>query len=241
VNVTELVDALERLLMAYGPRGWWPLPSRAGMDGRDADGYLRGPSIPVAGDDDSATAARFEIAVASVLAQNTAWNGAGKALASLGSAGLLSPSALAAADDRELFGAIKPAGTFRRKAGYLRALAVAWQALDGETPTRGQLLGIPGIGFETADCIMVYCFGAPAFIADAYARRILARIGLTETGGGYESVRAWAEARLPRDAAWLAEAHALIVEHAKRHCRARPACDRCPLVTGCAYALNQLE
>lgn len=237
----DLVDAIERLLAAYGPRGWWPLPSRAGNEGRDADGYLRGPSIPVSGDDGSAEAARFEIAVASVLTQNTAWKGAGKALASLGSKGLLSPSALAAADDRELYEAIKPAGTFRRKAGYLRALAAAWQALDGETPTRGRLLGIPGIGFETADCIMMYCFGAPAFIADAYARRILSRIGLTGSGCDYESVRAWAEKRMPMDAAWLAEAHALMVEHAKRYCRAKPACDGCPLASNCAFVLNKQE
>jgi endonuclease-3 related protein len=42
---------------------------------------------------------------------------------------------------------------------------------------------------------------------------------------------------LPADAGYLAEGHALLVEHAKRHCRARPVCSGCPLAATCPAAI----
>lgn len=233
---SSLVDVVATLAEAYGPRGWWPLPSRAGLDGRDADGYLPGPSVTLeSGGGRAAALRRFEIACAAVLAQNTAWTGAARALTALAAAGLLDPETLSAVDPAALEAAIRPAGTFRLKARHLRSLAAAWPALDSGTPAREALLALPGIGPETADCILVYCHSAAVFIADAYARRILARLGRLPEGLGYEAARALAEPACPADAAWHAEAHALFVEHAKRRCRARPLCEGCPLRNFCEY------
>ena len=226
-----LSHALERLLEAYGPRGWWPLPSRADEPGRDDEGYLRGPSGTAPADD---PACRFEIAVAAVLAQNTAWRGAAVACRNLWRAGLLSPEAMATSSPERLSELVMPAGTFRIKAGYLRAMAAEWPSIEASAePTRERLLGIDGIGYETADCILLYCFGVPVFIADAYARRILSRTGLVGSCDGYERVRRIAEASLPQEADYLCETHALLVEHAKRHCKARPDCKDCPLAPSC--------
>jgi len=224
---------LERLLADYGPRGWWPLPSRAGEPGRDDDGYLVGPSRPASADE---VAARFEIAVAAVLAQNTAWHGAAAACRNLWHAACLTPEAIAAAAPERVAELVMPAGTFRIKTGYLKALSAEWPSIAAAgKPTRERLLDIQGIGYETADCILLYCFGIPVFVADAYARRILSRLGLVGSGDGYERVRRVAEASLPPEADYLCEAHALLVEHAKRHCKARPACDGCPLASSCVH------
>ena len=221
---------------AYGARGWWPLPSRAGLDGRDAEGYLPGPSETlVAGGGREPSLRRFEIACAAVLAQNTAWTGAARALSALSDSGLLDPGALAATDASVVEAAIRPAGTFRRKARYLRSLAAAWPGLDAGVPGRNALLALSGIGPETADCILVYCYSVPVFIADAYARRVLSRLGVLPGGLGYERARSLVEPACPPSASWHAEAHALLVEHAKRRCRAQPLCEGCPVRNSCEW------
>ena len=194
MNLEQIIDALAS---AYGPRGWWPLPSKAGQDGRNATGYLLSHSVPVGpealdttapGSDDSGLgvpwfdsqsrrAARFEIAVGAILAQNTAWRGASKAVAALAAQGWLEPAAILEANASELAGLLRPAGTFARKAGYLKTLAAAWPGMDVGIPKRAELLALRGVGYETADCILCYCYGQPRFVADAYARRIAARCG----------------------------------------------------------------
>ncbi|MBN1243943.1 MAG: DNA repair protein [Spirochaetales bacterium] len=221
---------------AYGPRGWWPLPSRAGLEARDADGYLDGPSETLGpGGGRERSLRRFEIVAAALLAQNTAWTGAARALLAMAAHGCLDPIRVSAAPIEELEAMLRPSGTFRLKARYLRSMAQAWSAIDAGTPERSDLLCLPGIGPETADCILVYCYSVPVFIADAYARRVLSRLGLLPDGLGYEAARLTVEPACPTDAAWQAEAHALLVEHAKRHCRARPLCPGCPLRNLCEY------
>ncbi len=232
----ELVDAIESLLTAYGPQGWWPIPTRAGIEGRDNAGYRAALSMPVRPDAINAAQDRFEIAVGAVLAQNTAWTGATKALIALHHAGLLSPGALADVDDAFLCQTIRTAGTFKIKAVYLKALAAAWPGFEAHTPSRKHLLAIQGIGYETADCILLYCFSQPVFIGDAYARRILFRLGFFNSPQSYEATRMAAESVLPSDSDYLAEVHALIDEHGKRCCRSSPRCPKCPLATDCAYA-----
>ena len=72
-----------RLLAAYGPQGWWPLPSMAGKRGFDSRGYHSGGfRWPRSGDQ------RFEIVVGAILTQNTAWTNVEKALERLRSAGV---------------------------------------------------------------------------------------------------------------------------------------------------------
>jgi NADH-quinone oxidoreductase subunit D len=42
-------------------------------------------------------------------------------------------------------------------------------------PLRRELLGVRGLGPETADAILLYAAGRPVFVADAYTRRVLER------------------------------------------------------------------
>ncbi len=227
---------LGSLSAAYGPQGWWPLPSLAGVDGRNEAGYKAAYSTPVPAGDINAAQARFEIAAGAVLAQNTAWTGATRALLALHRAGLLSPEALTGVDEAILCETIRPAGTFKTKAIYLKALSAAWLGFEVETPSRKRLLTVQGIGYETADCILLYCYGQPVFIGDAYARRLLLRVGFFDSPQGYEATRLAAGSVLPSDAAFLAEAHALIDEHGKCCCRATPRCAECPLKADCPQA-----
>lgn len=209
----------ERLYTAYGPQHWWP------------------------GD------TPFEIMVGAILTQNTAWSNVERAIDALDRAGALEARPLLALPERELATLIRPAGYFNVKARRLRNY-VHWYLAHGEhagldawetAALRNGLLSVSGIGPETADDILLYAFGRPVFVVDAYTRRLVTRVGWFDDDPGYEPLRLWFERRLGaaargRDlAALYNEYHALIVVHGKSLCRPRPLCSQCPLARVCRY------
>jgi endonuclease-3 related protein len=130
----------------------------------------------------------LEMFVGAVLVQQTRWETVEAAVVRMRDAGLLSPAALAAADTGALAALIRPCAFHGQKAPGLQAIArhilerhggdIA-RLLDQERAAlRAELLALPRIGRETADTIMLYAGGHPVFIVDAYARRLLARLGL---------------------------------------------------------------
>ena len=174
-----------------------------------------------------------------MLTQHTAWPNAARAIEALRARGLLTPARVAALDASDLAGVIRPAGTPRVKARRIQALT-GWlvESMGGSfsrlrtaplAPLRRRLLEISGLGPETADAILLYAAGRPAFVADAYTRRVLARHRLIGRAAGYEEARAWLEAHLPSDPALFNEFHALLVAVGKSNCRTAPRCDDCPL------------
>lgn len=95
---------------------------------------------------------------------------------------------------------------------------------------RAELLGISGIGPETADSILLYAAGYPSFVVDAYTKRIFARHGTIREGASYAEVQAIFERALPAETPLFNEYHALIVRLGKDFCRPRePRCAACPL------------
>ena len=94
-----------------------------------------------------------------------------------------------------------------------------------------------GIGPETADDMLLYAFDRPVFVVDAYTRRLLARLGLAAGDEPYDAIRLGFERALGPDVPLYNEYHALIVAHAKAHCRVRPHCAGCPLRRLCPSAV----
>ena len=205
----ELEKIFELLYAAYGPQHWWPAKTA------------------------------FEVCVGAILAQNTAWTNVEKAIARLRRAGLLGAEALRAAPEEALAEAVRPAGTWKLKAAYLRGFVDHLQERHGgklgkmlgrpRDVLREELLGIRGIGPETADCIVLYAAGHPSFVVDAYTRRILERHYLLNGRERYEDVRELFHRNLPAEAARFNEFHALFVRLGKERCRKRPLCEGCPL------------
>ncbi len=197
------------LARRFGPQDWWP--------GRTA----------------------YEIAVGAVLTQHTAWISAARAVAALRAHRLLSAARVAVTPEAALTRVIRAAGTPRLKARRLRALTRWLLGRFGARfaamrrlplgPLRRELLAVPGLGPETTDAILLYAAGRPVFVADAYARRVLARHRLLPPRATYEEARAFVEAHLPSDPALFNELHALLVAVGKAHCRAAPRCLGCPL------------
>lgn len=186
----------------------------------------------------------FEVMVGAVLVQNTSWqHSARPAVLALKRAKQLSPAKITALPSAKLAKLIRSSGTHGVKAKRLKALS-RWllgqggvaraRRLDTDS-LRQSLLAVHGIGPETADCILLYVFDRPVFMADAYARRFLGRLGMKFVPDNYESVRRKVQAVLPADAAMYNEFHALIVRHSKELCRVQPLCERCALRRNCAY------
>lgn len=205
----------DRLHDRFGPQGWWPGETP------------------------------FEVMVGAVLTQNTAWTNVERAILRLKRAGLLDASILAALPLADLGSLIQSAGYFNVKARRLQGFCQALIAAGGEgvlgtltTPDlRGWLLGVHGIGPETADDILLYAFDRPVFVVDAYTRRIFERLGLLAGGEGYEPIRAAFEAALPPDVGLFNAYHALLVRQGKGVCRiTRPRCYDCALRTDCLAA-----
>lgn len=203
-----------KLYRQHGPQHWWP------------------------GD------TPFEVMVGAVLTQNTAWSNVEKAIANLRAARLLDAAAIIRTSPARLAKLLTPSGYFNVKARRLRSLC-AWYVEQGgfdalsqrATPRlRCELLALHGIGPETADDILLYAFGRPVFVIDAYTRRLFKRLGLIAGDESYEALRADVERRFVRGddkVALFNEFHALIVAHTKDICRPRPRCELCCLARTC--------
>lgn len=257
----EVMRIYRMLLEGYGEQGWWPI------------GGAYSPEFKRRGKDD---AERLEICIGAILAQNTSWLNAQKAVLRLREAGLLgSPEdegpahsgerggegengaeeaernpepetgngmgeaackgagvaageggggALARIGEAELAELIRSAGYYNVKARKIREFL----GYSGEASREG-LLSVWGLGEETVDSMLLYAYDVPVFVVDAYAKRVFSRLGLCGEGASYGEVQGLFHSSLPREAALFNEYHALIVEHAKRHCRVKPLCGGCPL------------
>jgi len=161
----------------------------------------------------------FEICIGAILTQNTNWKNVEKALNNMINAKKLSAEEIASCQLTTLEKLVRPSGFYRQKAKRLKEFAKFVVHFDGDfykDVTREQLLGINGIGRETADSILLYACNKPVFVIDAYTRRLFSRLGLITGEEDYDYLRNFFESRLPKDAGLYKEFHALIVEHEKR-------------------------
>lgn len=215
-----LTNVYHKLLELYGPQGWWPLldwkgenPTKTGsLKGYHPGNY----SLP------ENSQQRFEIVLGAILTQNTAWTSAEKALGNLKRLGVVDPHLLLQLDSEVLKAAVRPAGFFNQKTVYLQKISRFFIKLDGEVPTRKELLKVKGVGNETADSILLYAYHQPQFVVDAYTKRIFSHLGIIEQNTSYMEVKNLFEKCLPRYVPLYQEYHALIVEHAKRYYQKQP-------------------
>jgi endonuclease-3 related protein len=172
--------------------------------------------------------------------QNTSWQNVERAIRNLSEADLLEPKALYELPEEELEELIRPAGYYRIKAGRLRALLkFVVERYGGSleamfrrpmTDLREELLGVHGVGQETADSILLYAGGMPTFVVDAYTYRIFSRHGWIDLESDYSQIQEYFHDHLPADAPMYNEYHALLVNLGKHNCKKSKAlCETCPL------------
>lgn len=217
-----LMEIYDLLYERFGPQNWWPAETR------------------------------FEVIVGAILTQSTSWRNVEKAISNLKAAGILSLDGLLRTDIHKLAELIRPSGYYNMKARKLKAIASflsknSYSDLDVlfKRPldeVRRDLLGVYGVGPETADSILLYAGGLPSFVVDAYTRRVFGRLGIMQPDLPYEQVRSFFMDNLPPSAQLYNEYHALIVILGKEICTSRnPKCDLCPvrpLAHGSSFCLT---
>ena len=200
----------------YGPQGWWPAKTK------------------------------LEVVLGAILVQSTAWGNAAKALDAIREAGVLDVSALARMSEGELGELVRSSGFYTVKARRVKAFVEhVMEGHGGDLDSmleqdaaelRRELLGIHGIGEETADCIVLYAAGKPTFVIDEYTRRIVGRLGVGVVGRGtYGDYQRLFEEALASEAGVFGEYHALLVALGKDVCRKSPLCLGCALKQVCEY------
>jgi endonuclease-3 related protein len=204
-----LMKIYRKLYRAYGPQRWWPGETS------------------------------FEVMVGAILTQNTSWGNVEKVIQNLKGKGILYPGGIHRLKTRELAPLIRSSGYYRIKADRLKGfIDFLYEEFDGDLnkmrkrkleELREKLLGVKGIGPETADSILLYGLKKPIFVVDAYTTRILSRHGIISDKASYEEVQKLFMDHLPHDEKLFNEYHALIVHLGKMVCRKVPKCDICPL------------
>ncbi len=206
----DYIDIYEALFGHFGPQHWWP--------GESA----------------------FEVLVGAVLTQNTNWTNVVKAIDKLKESGLLSYLTLSKLTASEIAPYIQPSGYYNLKAKRLRNLLDMISSQyqddfdfflkDSMSNARRNLLGVKGVGPETADCILLYGCGHPAFVVDTYTHRVFSRHNLAFEETDYDSLQVQFVDALPEDLQLFNEYHALIVRVAITYCKKnKPLCEQCPL------------
>ena len=199
----------DKLYRHFGPQKWWPAKTP------------------------------FEVIVGAILTQNTSWSNVEKAIANLRKNNLLTPKALNAVPVPRLARLIRSSGYYNQKAKKLKNFTdflftdyggrLDKMFKEDHLILRAKLLGVNGIGFETADSILLYAANMPMFVVDAYTRRILSRHGLVRPDATYGEIQDHFMDNLQNDPALFNEYHALIVRLGKEFCKTDPDCRDCPL------------
>ena len=210
-----LLEVYERLFARYGPQHWWPAQEP------------------------------FEVVLGAILTQSAAWGNVEKAIANLREADVMTPAALLALPSERLAILIRPSGYYNAKARKLKAFVQRLHfcyngdldrlfALD-RAELRRELLSIHVIGEETADSVILYAARKPAFVIDAYTRRIVRRLGLAPASDRYGAFQALFAENVPEDERLYNEYHALLVRLGKEACRKTPLCSECCLRDMCRH------
>lgn len=205
----RLLAVYERLKDFYGHQKWWPGETP------------------------------FEVIIGAILTQNTAWANVEKAIDRLKKADVMTPRRMREVPLGKLAVLIRPSGYYNIKARRIKSfIRFLFKTFDGNlnnmfsTETgvlRDMLLGVSGIGPETADSILLYAGNKPVFVVDAYTRRIFGRLGLVHGPESYADIQRLFMKHLPEDVPLYNDYHAQIVALGKNVCRPQPRCALCPI------------
>lgn len=93
------------------------------------------------------------------------------------------PEEMVEASVEEIEALIKGVGFYRVKAGRIKEISrILLEKYNGKVPEDLEsLLGLPGVGRKTANCVLAYAFFKDALAVDTHVHRISNRLGLVQT------------------------------------------------------------
>jgi endonuclease-3 related protein len=162
---------------------------------------------------------REKIIMEAILTQRTNWKNVELAIKNLKEARIKSLKDICQLGVGKLSSLIKPSGFYKAKAEYLFGLSkfiiknygsLKEMRKENLQTLRKKLLGLKGIGPETADSILLYALDKPIFVIDEYTKRFVKKHRLAKKTN-YAFLQNLFEKNLPRDVSLYQDFHALIV------------------------------
>ncbi|MBE6157837.1 MAG: endonuclease III [Firmicutes bacterium] len=148
--------------------------------------------------------------------------------------------ALKNANLEDLENIIRPVGSFRKKASYLKDIAIILvDEYNGVVPKDQRVLEtFPGVGRKTANVFLSEFYNYPAIAVDTHVERVSKRLKLAYNNDSVVKVEEKLMKKFPKDK-W-AKLHLQLVLFGRYYCKAlKPECDTCRLKDLCRGNKNE--
>jgi endonuclease-3 len=184
----------------------------------------------------------FPTLIRTILSQNTSDRNSSLAYRRLKNRYTLTPEVLAELQPGEIKPLIRCAGLHEiRSRRIVEVSKAVLELFDGNLRTvldnpldeaRGQLLGIKGVGYKTADILLCFVGKRDVMPIDTNIFRVVNRLGFAE-GRRYERVRRTLESLIPPNK--IARMHLLLIQLGRDVCKPRrPLHQICPIKQCCS-------
>ena len=129
---------------------------------------------------------------------------------------------------------IRPVGSFRKKASYIKNIAMILDnEYNGKVPIdREKLIKLPGVGRKTANVFLGEFYNIPAIAVDTHVERVSKRLKLASNSDDVLKIEKKLEKAFSKDT-W-AKRHLQMVLFGRYYCKAKkPLCENCKLKDIC--------
>ena len=137
---------------------------------------------------------------------------------------------------------IRPVGSFRKKAAFLKGIAtILVDEFGGVVPTDREVLErFPGVGRKTVNVFLGEFYGIPAIAVDTHVERVSKRLKLAYSNDSVFDVERKLMKKVPKER-W-AKFHLQMVLFGRYYCKAvKPLCKDCPLKDFCREKKKNLD
>ncbi len=137
---------------------------------------------------------------------------------------------------------IRPVGSFRKKAAFLKGIATRlFDEFNGVVPIDREVLeSFPGVGRKTVNVFLGEFYGVPAIAVDTHVERVSKRLKLAYLNDSVLDVERKLMKKVPKDR-W-ARFHLQMVLFGRYYCKAvKPLCKDCPLKEFCREKKKNLD
>lgn len=146
----------------------------------------------------------FELLIGTILSQRTRDENTERAAERLFKVAR-TPQKIAELPTRKLQSLIRISGPYRQKAKKIkRTTKTILEKYKGKVPNkREDLMSLYGVGYKTADIVLMYGFNIPSIAIDTHVNRVPKRIGLVDKKANVEQVKKFLEEIFPRNKWYL--------------------------------------
>jgi len=133
---------------------------------------------------------------------------------------------------------IRPVGTYKRKAIYIKEIASKLiNECNGIVPNnRNYLESLPGVGRKTTNVVLSNLFNEPAIAVDTHVERVSKRLGLAKKSDTVLVVEKKLMKYFPKDK-WSRLHHQLVL-FGRYTCKSqKPNCKECPFESTCKHKI----